>query len=125
MAKLTTVKNVGILANVKAELIHRQKSILSDGAILELVIWRVRHPVEGVIPRCRAKFVIPAVANEWDREPLWVPKERMSRPPFNAQLSVVNGKIRVSLNPLPVWAGRIARDNAALKCAVRAVRADR
>jgi hypothetical protein len=44
---LTTVRRVGILANVKAELLRRQKSVLSDGAILELVIWRVPHPVEG------------------------------------------------------------------------------
>jgi hypothetical protein len=32
---------------VNAELIRRQKSILSDGAILEIVIWRVPDPVEG------------------------------------------------------------------------------
>ena len=36
-----------MIANVKAELIQRQKSVLSDGAILELVIWRVPRPVEG------------------------------------------------------------------------------
>jgi hypothetical protein len=35
------------LANVKAELLRRQKSVLSDGAILELVIWSVPEPVEG------------------------------------------------------------------------------
>ena len=35
------------LANVKAELIQRQKSVLIDGAILELVIWRVPQPVDG------------------------------------------------------------------------------
>jgi hypothetical protein len=32
---------------VDAHLIRRQKSVLSDGAILELVIWRVPQPVEG------------------------------------------------------------------------------
>ena len=32
---------------MKAELLLRQKSVLSDGAILELVIWRVPAPVEG------------------------------------------------------------------------------
>lgn len=36
-----------MIANVKAELIRRQKSVLSDGAILELVIWRLPQPVEG------------------------------------------------------------------------------
>lgn len=30
-----------------AELLRRQKSVLSDGAILELVIWRLPDPVEG------------------------------------------------------------------------------
>jgi len=32
---------------VNAELIRRQKSILSDGAILEMVIWRLPEPVAG------------------------------------------------------------------------------
>jgi len=32
---------------VDAELIRRQKAVLSDGAILELVIWRAPEPVEG------------------------------------------------------------------------------
>jgi len=32
---------------VDAELIRRQKSVFSDGAILEVVIWRVPQPVEG------------------------------------------------------------------------------
>ncbi len=32
---------------MNAELIRRQKSVLSDGAILEVVIWRVPRPVEG------------------------------------------------------------------------------
>ncbi len=35
------------MANVKAELLRSQKSVLSDGAILELVIWRLAVPVEG------------------------------------------------------------------------------
>ncbi len=30
-----------------AKLIRRQKSVFSDGAILEVVIWRVPQPVEG------------------------------------------------------------------------------
>ena len=49
MAQLTTGSTVGILANVKAELLRRQKSVLLDGAILELVIWRVPQPVEGCV----------------------------------------------------------------------------
>ncbi len=34
---------------MKAELLQRRKSVLSDGAILELVIWRVPEPVEGSV----------------------------------------------------------------------------
>ena len=34
---------------MKAELLFRQKSVLSDGAILEMIIWRVPTPVEGCI----------------------------------------------------------------------------
>jgi len=32
---------------VKAVLLRRQKTVLSDGAILELVIWRVPRTVAG------------------------------------------------------------------------------
>jgi hypothetical protein len=46
LAYLTTDRFVGVIANVKAELLRRQKSVLSDGAILELVIWRVPQPVD-------------------------------------------------------------------------------
>jgi hypothetical protein len=44
---LTTANIVGISANVSAQLLYRQKSVLSDGAILELVVWRVPVPVAG------------------------------------------------------------------------------
>ena len=30
-----------------ADLLRRQKSVLSDGAILEMVIWRLSAPVQG------------------------------------------------------------------------------
>ena len=42
---LTTPGCVGILANVKATLITRSKTILAKGEIVELVIWRVPAPV--------------------------------------------------------------------------------
>jgi len=32
---------------VLAQLLYRQKSVLSDGAILEMVIWQLSAPVEG------------------------------------------------------------------------------
>lgn len=47
LSELTTSKIVGIYANVSAQLLYRQKSVLSDGAVLELVIWRLPVPVEG------------------------------------------------------------------------------
>lgn len=34
---------------MKAELLYRSKSILSDGAIVEMVIWRVPRPVVGCL----------------------------------------------------------------------------
>jgi len=42
---LTTSVVVGIIANMPAQLITRFKDITADGAILEVVIWRVPTPV--------------------------------------------------------------------------------
>jgi len=36
-----------MIANMKAELLYRSKNILSDGAIVEMVIWKLPHPVLG------------------------------------------------------------------------------
>jgi hypothetical protein len=36
-----------MIANVKAELLQRERFDFDDGAILEMVIWRVPEPVEG------------------------------------------------------------------------------
>lgn len=36
-----------MIANMKAELLYRSKSVLSDGAIVEMVVWKVPHPVLG------------------------------------------------------------------------------
>jgi hypothetical protein len=44
---LTTVEIDGINANMKAELLLRSKEVLSDGAILEMVIWKLPEPVPG------------------------------------------------------------------------------
>lgn len=44
-AILTTVLHVGKIANMPAELITRFKDITPDGAILEVVIWKVPAPV--------------------------------------------------------------------------------
>jgi hypothetical protein len=45
LAILTTDANVVTLANVPAQLITRFKDVTPDGAILEVVIWKVPKPV--------------------------------------------------------------------------------
>ena len=45
MAKLTTDEHVVTIANVSAKLITRFKDVTADGAILEVVIWKVPKPV--------------------------------------------------------------------------------
>lgn len=42
---LDNIKNVGTIANMQAELITRFKDITPDGAILEVVVWKVPAPV--------------------------------------------------------------------------------
>src|ERR1039458_4190890 len=42
---LTTLLYVGIIANMSAKLITRFKDITADGAILEVVVWKVPAPV--------------------------------------------------------------------------------
>jgi hypothetical protein len=44
---LTKIGIDGINANMQAELLLRSKEILSDGAILEMVIWKLPEPVAG------------------------------------------------------------------------------
>jgi Family of unknown function (DUF6516) len=39
--------NDGIIANMKAVLLLRSKEVLSDGAIVEMVIWQVPEAVAG------------------------------------------------------------------------------
>jgi hypothetical protein len=45
LAALTTYMNVGIVANMPAQLIARFRNITTDGAILEVVVWKVPAPV--------------------------------------------------------------------------------
>lgn len=47
LAFLTTVEHDGIFANMKAKLLLRSKEVLSDGAILEMVIWQLPECVPG------------------------------------------------------------------------------
>ncbi|PKA40667.1 hypothetical protein CWR43_28600 [Rhizobium sullae] len=35
------------MANMRAQLLYRSKSVLSDGAIVEVVIWNVPRPLLG------------------------------------------------------------------------------
>ena len=45
LANLSTAASVGTIANMKAELITRFKSVAEDGGVMELVVWRVPRPV--------------------------------------------------------------------------------
>jgi hypothetical protein len=45
LAILTTLRAVGTVANMKAELITRFRDIADDGTGLEMVVWRVPDPV--------------------------------------------------------------------------------
>jgi len=45
LAQLTTTDHVVIIANMQAQLITRFKNITRDGAILEVVVWKVPAPV--------------------------------------------------------------------------------
>jgi hypothetical protein len=47
LALLTTGGRDGINANTSAKLLLRSKEVLSDGAIVEMIIWRVPTPVPG------------------------------------------------------------------------------
>jgi hypothetical protein len=42
---LTEFQNVGIIANMTAQLITGFKNVNPDGSILELVVWKVPVPV--------------------------------------------------------------------------------
>ncbi len=44
---LTSINTDGIIANMKARLLLRSKEFLSDGAIVEMVIWQLSEPVLG------------------------------------------------------------------------------
>lgn len=36
-----------MFANMKAALVHRSKTVLSDGSIIEMVVWQLPGPVLG------------------------------------------------------------------------------
>lgn len=44
---MTTGQLVVMLANMKGALIYRHRVDFDDGAILEIVVWRLPKPVEG------------------------------------------------------------------------------
>ena len=45
--ELTRPRYDGMIANMKAQLLLRSKEVLSDGAIVEIVIWQLPKPVPG------------------------------------------------------------------------------
>lgn len=48
---------VGAIANTKAELITRCKSVAEDGGVMELVVWRVPRPVPPTEHGCKYRAV--------------------------------------------------------------------
>jgi hypothetical protein len=63
LANLTTLVSVGNIANMSARLITRFKDITADGAILELVIWKVPVPVAPTEHgyKYRAAYIVDGV----------------------------------------------------------------
>jgi hypothetical protein len=49
LSELTTAQNVGIVANMKAVLIYRHRVDFDDGAIMEIVVWKLPKPVPGCV----------------------------------------------------------------------------
>lgn len=56
LSKLTTLIFVGIIDNMKARLLHRDRMAFDDGAILEMIIWEVPTPVEGSAHRFKYRL---------------------------------------------------------------------
>lgn len=54
---------VGIIANMEAQLITRFKDVTADGAIIELVIWKVPEPVPPTVHgyKYRAVYAVDGV----------------------------------------------------------------
>jgi hypothetical protein len=44
---LTAPQSVGIIANMKAELLERYRYVFDDGMLVEVVLWRVPESVKG------------------------------------------------------------------------------
>lgn len=63
LAGLTTRMNVGIVANMSAQLIARFKNITTDGALLEVVVWKVPVPVPPTEHgyKYRAAYVVDGI----------------------------------------------------------------
>lgn len=45
LSLLTTIYYVGIIDNMKAELIHDFKDVTPDGGIIQMIVWKVPTPV--------------------------------------------------------------------------------
>ena len=58
LALLTTAAGDVINANVRAEIIRRAKTVFPDGSIVEMIIWKLPHPVAGSAhsDKCRLFF---------------------------------------------------------------------
>ena len=57
LANLPTQVSVGTIANMKAKMITRFKSVAEDGGVMELVVWRVLQPVPSTEHGCKYRAV--------------------------------------------------------------------
>jgi hypothetical protein len=54
-----------MIANVKAELLLRERFDFDDGAILEMVIWRVPEPVAGSLHAYKYRLFYGRAGKRW------------------------------------------------------------
>lgn len=54
-----------MIANVKAELLLRERFDFDDGAILEMVIWRVPEPVVGSLHAYKYRLFYGRAGKRW------------------------------------------------------------
>lgn len=71
---LTTHQTVGIIANIKAQLITDFKDVADDGSLIQMVVWRVPIPVPPTTHgfKYRLVYIVDGVRvvsfdNEWGK----------------------------------------------------------
>jgi len=66
------LRRVGIISNMKAELLLDERHVLSEAAFVELVVWHVPAPVRGSVHRFRYRLALVVKGKcvmRYDNEP--------------------------------------------------------